>query len=73
MKSSELRKLSELNLTKKITELEEKLFSLRCSVSMGSISNNSVLKQNRKLIARAMTILQEKKNSAIIEKDVTKK
>ena len=60
MKSVELRKLELDSLRKKIKELEEKYFSVVCSFSMGTSSNNSLLKNNKRLIARAKTILNEK-------------
>ena len=47
-------------LQSKIKELEEKLFSSSCNTSMGTASDTSVLRKNRRLIARSKTILNEK-------------
>lgn len=60
MKTAELRKLELDSLKKKIKELEEKYFSFLCTFSMGTSSDNSLLKKNKRLIARAKTILNEK-------------
>lgn len=60
MKTIELRKFSVVSLEKKIEELEEKYFSLLCNSSMGTSSDTSLLKKNKKLIARAKTVLTEK-------------
>jgi ribosomal protein L29 len=60
MKSAELRKLNPESLRKKIKETEEKHFSSLCTFSMGTSSDTSILKKNRKLIARVRTILNEK-------------
>ncbi len=59
MKTADLRKLTSQNLVKKITEMEEKHFSFLCTSSIGTSSDTSLLKKNRKLIARAKTILNE--------------
>ena len=60
MKTLDLRKLSMSELQSKIKELEEKLFSSSCNTSMGTASDTSVLRKNRRLIARSKTILNEK-------------
>ncbi len=60
MKTLDFRKLSMSELQNKIKELEEKLFSSSCTASMGTTSDTSVLRKNRRLIARAKTIINEK-------------
>ena len=64
MKTAELRKLTMESLQKKITDIEEKYFSSLCTASMGTSSDTSVLKKNKRLIARAKTILREKLNES---------
>lgn len=63
MKINEFRQLSEEDLKGKILTLEENLFRLRCNKTIGQLEDTSVIKNARKDIARAKTVLNESKRS----------
>ena len=69
MKALDFRKLSMSELQNKIKELEEKNFSSSCNASVGTASDTSVLCKSRRLIARAKTILSEKKRDEAAQKN----
>ncbi len=60
MKNSEIRKLSNEEITKKIEEYKEELFNLRFSQATGSLEKPHRLNELRKLVARMKTILRER-------------
>lgn len=60
MKTSELRDLAPDALKAKIKELEAGHFDARLSAYLGKLENVSSLRQQRRVIARAKTILGEK-------------
>ena len=62
MKVSELRKLSDKDLVKKIQESKKELFDLRLKQSTGSLDKPSKVRELRKDVARMNTILNERKN-----------
>ena len=57
---TEIRNLSIKDLRAKIVELKKELFNLRFQHSIGELAQTSNLKNTRKKIAIAMTILNEK-------------
>ena len=59
MKASELKDLSVEELKKKITDFKGELFSLRFQVVTGQLGNLMRIKEVRRNIARAKTILRE--------------
>jgi len=59
MKPAELRLLSEDELKAKIRSMQENLFRLKCNKIIGQLEDTSALKNGRKDIARAKTILGE--------------
>ena len=61
MKVSELRKLSDKDLVKKIQESKKELFDLRLKQSTGSLDKPSKVRELRKDVARMNTILNERK------------
>jgi large subunit ribosomal protein L29 len=61
MKASKWRDLSEDELVQKTRELAEEIFNLRFQLSMGMAKNPSRLGQARKDLARANTVLRERK------------
>ncbi len=63
MKNNELRKLTDAELLKKIDECKEELFNLRFSQATGSLEKPARIKELRKLVARAKTILRERELS----------
>jgi len=64
MKAAKWRDLSEEELTQKARELSEEIFNLRFQLSMGVAKNPSRLNQARKDLARAHTVLREKKGES---------
>ncbi len=61
MKAAKWRDLSEDEVLQKMRELTEEVFNLRFQLSMGVAKNPSRLAQARKDLARAQTILREKR------------
>ncbi|MCK6424480.1 MAG: 50S ribosomal protein L29 [Burkholderiaceae bacterium] len=64
MKASELRAKDVAALEKEISELLKAHFGLRMQKATQQLTNTGVLKQTRRDIARARTILAEKKKGA---------
>ena len=63
MKINELRKLTNEDLNKKITESKKELLDLRIKQSTGSLEKPSKIHELRKDVARMLTILKERENS----------
>ncbi len=61
MKATKWREFSEDELQQKARELTEEIFNLRFQLSMGVAKNPSRLSQAKKDLARANTVLREKK------------
>ncbi|PYM39884.1 MAG: 50S ribosomal protein L29 [Candidatus Rokuibacteriota bacterium] len=61
MKASKWRDLSDEELEQKARELGEEIFNLRFQLSMGVAKNPSRLSQARRDLARAYTVLRERK------------
>lgn len=64
MKSQELRELNVDLLKQKIDELEADHFTYRFQAEMGQLENPMKLRDVRRNIARAKTILNQKENNA---------
>jgi large subunit ribosomal protein L29 len=64
MKASELRTKDVAALEKEISDLLKAHFGLRMQKATQQLSNNNQLKLTRRAIARARTILAEKKKGA---------
>ena len=60
MKANELRKLSTEELVAKEKELKEELFNLSFQMATGQLENPMKIKEIRKDIAKAKTILRER-------------
>ena len=60
MKTNELRKLTTEELTKKISECKEELFSLRMQKATGMLEKPSRIRELRHLVARLKTVLRER-------------
>ncbi len=60
MKAEELRKLTVDEIKQKIEDFKGQLFDLRMKLAMNELTNTSSIKQVRKAIARAYTVLREK-------------
>ena len=64
MKAAKWRDLSEDELQQKARELTEEIFNLRFQLSMGVAKNPSRINQARKDLARANTVLRERKGES---------
>jgi len=63
-KKEDLKELSIPELEVKISNLKEELFNLKVRKSTGQLANPLPLRQLRREIARAKTILQERKGES---------
>jgi len=63
VKINELRKLTNEDLNKKITESKKELLDLRIKQSTGSLEKPSKIHELRKDVARMKTILRERELS----------
>ena len=63
MKINELRKLTNEDLNKKITESKKELLDLRIKQSTGSLEKPSKIHELRRDVARMKTILRERELS----------
>jgi large subunit ribosomal protein L29 len=64
MKAAKWRELSEDEVQHKARELAEEVFNLRFQLSMGMARNPSRVRQVRRDLARAHTILRERRGAA---------
>ena len=64
MKAAKWRDLSEDELQQKARELTEEIFNLRFQLSMGVAKNPSRINQARKDLARANTVLRERRGGS---------
>ena len=60
MKVNALRDLSTAELEKKVVDLKEELFNLRFQMATGQLEKPMKIKEIRKDIAKAKTILRER-------------
>ena len=63
MKAAKWREFSEDELQQKARELTEEIFNLRFQLSMGVAKNPSRLSLAKKDLARARTVLRERKGA----------
>ncbi len=63
MKASELRSLSEAELVAKSRELRDELFNVRVKRVTGQLENTAKLGQLRRDVARAETVLAQKRGA----------
>jgi large subunit ribosomal protein L29 len=59
-----LRELTVDELREKYRQFKEELFNLRFQNAIGQLGNTSRIKEVRRIIARVLTVLWEKENSA---------
>ncbi|MCH5166548.1 MAG: 50S ribosomal protein L29 [Erysipelotrichales bacterium] len=62
MKASEIRKMSNEEINKKIEELKDELFNLRMQKATAALEKPHRIKAAKKDIARMKTILTEREN-----------
>ncbi|EPZ45922.1 MULTISPECIES: 50S ribosomal protein L29 [Alicyclobacillus] len=60
MKATELRGLSSEELESRIDQLKDELFNLRFQLATGQLENPMRIRQVRKDIARAKTVLRQR-------------
>ncbi len=60
MKIKEIRDLSDEEILQKISDFKDELFNLRFQVVTGQLKNFSRIKEVKKSIARAYTVLRER-------------
>ncbi|ATF10763.1 50S ribosomal protein L29 [Brevibacillus porteri] len=60
MKANEYRNLTTAELEQNVTSLKEELFNLRFQLATGQLETTSRIKQVRKDIARAKTVLRQR-------------
>jgi large subunit ribosomal protein L29 len=64
MKAAKWRDLSDDEVEQKVSELTEEVFNLRFQLSMGVAKSPSRIRQARRDLARARTILRERRGPA---------
>ncbi len=69
MKADELRELHKDELQEKLSEMEEEHFNLRFQDKIGQLSNPVRIRIVKRDIARAKTVLHEKKSNANVSKE----
>jgi large subunit ribosomal protein L29 len=60
MKANELRNLTTAEIEQKVASYKEELFNLRFQLATGQLENPTRIREVRKAIARAKTILRER-------------
>ncbi|MEO3947989.1 MULTISPECIES: 50S ribosomal protein L29 [Gorillibacterium] len=60
MKASDLRNLTSAEIEQKVAGFKEELFNLRFQLATGQLDNPTQIRNVRKEIARAKTILRER-------------
>ena len=63
MKASKLREMSVVELSEEAFEMSKQLFQLRLQKATGQLDNVSKIREIRKDLARAKTVLTEKENN----------
>ncbi|WCK54770.1 50S ribosomal protein L29 [Aneurinibacillus sp. Ricciae_BoGa-3] len=60
MKANEIRDLTTAEIEQKVTSLKEELFNLRFQLATGQLDSPARIRQVRKDIAKAKTVLRER-------------
>ena len=60
MKATEIRKINNTDLEKRIGELKSELFNLRFQAAVGQLENTARIKEVKRLIAQMKTIIGER-------------
>ena len=66
MKAKQLHEMTTDELTRKVIDLKTELFNLRFQLATGQLPNALVIKQTKRDIARAKTILREREIKAAV-------
>jgi large subunit ribosomal protein L29 len=73
MKAEELRNLTDDELKEKVAELKRKLFTLRFQVATHQQDNTAALIETKHDVARALTILNERRQAGPHESQASRK
>lgn len=60
MKATDIRKISTVDLEKRIVELKAELFNLRFQLAVGQLENTARISTVKKTIAQMKTIISER-------------
>ncbi|MBM7646867.1 large subunit ribosomal protein L29 [Scopulibacillus daqui] len=60
MKANEVRKLTTAEVEQQVKTLKEELFNLRFQLATGQLENPARIREVKKAIARAKTVLRER-------------
>ena len=60
MKATDFRNLTTVEIEQKITSFKEELFNLRFQLATGQLDNPTRIREVRKSIARAKTVLRQR-------------
>lgn len=60
MKTNDIRNLPTAEIEEQVTSMKEELFNLRFQLATGQLDNPARIRQVRKAIARAKTVLRER-------------
>ncbi|MBS4179665.1 50S ribosomal protein L29 [Lederbergia citrea] len=60
MKANEIRDLTTAEIEQNVKSLKEELFNLRFQLATGQLENTARLREVRKAIARAKTVIRER-------------
>ncbi|MFV9511652.1 50S ribosomal protein L29 [Tepidibacillus sp. LV47] len=60
MKAKDFRNMTTAEIEEKINALKEELFNLRFQLATGQLENTARIKEVRKAIARAKTVIRER-------------
>lgn len=64
MKAKDVHELSNDELTRKVTDLKDELFKLRFQLATGQLENPMTIRDVKKSIARAKTVLRQRELKA---------
>jgi len=64
MKAADLRKLSDTELTDRVSETRDQLFKLRIKHATQQLENTAGLRRAKRDLARALTLAAERKGKA---------
>ncbi|WP_147804588.1 50S ribosomal protein L29 [Alkalicoccus halolimnae] len=67
MRANEIRNLTTAEIEQKATSLKEELFNLRFQLATGQLDNPARIREVKKAIARAKTVLRERELGIVSE------
>ena len=68
----ELQGINETDLQDKLREIQKDSIKLRAQVAIGTVPKNALqIRNNKRMVARILTLINQKKLAAVTEKPVT--